>query len=154
MTYAPVEVRHVSLKRSLFGYHRGAVDTVLDDIAASYETVWRERADLADRVEHLDTELSRHRELEQLLRATLVSAERAAQDLKEHGKAEADTIVEEARSEAREITRRARAEREALALDARRIRLLLHAALDAVDEAQVDDDDGEEDVLETSAEAA
>ena len=40
MAYAPVELRHVPLKRSLFGYHRGAVDAVLDDIAASYETVW------------------------------------------------------------------------------------------------------------------
>ena len=154
MAYAPVELRHIPLKRRLFGYHRGAVDAVLDDIAASYETVWRERADLADRVEHLDGELARHRELEQLLRATLVSAERAAQDLKEQGKTDADTIVEEARREAREITRRARAEREALALDARRIRLLLHAALDAVDETQVDEDDGGEEVPQSSAEAA
>ena len=154
MAYAPVELRHVPLKRSLLGYHRGAVDALLDDIAASYETVWRERAELADRVEHLDGELARHRELEQLLRATLVSAERAAQDLKEQGKTDADTIVEEARREAREITRRARAERESLALDARRIRLLLHAALDAVDEAEIVGDDGAEDEPQSSAEAA
>ena len=153
MAYAPVELRHVPLKRSLFGYHRGAVDAVLDDIAASYETVWRERADLADRVEHLETELARHQELEQLLRTTLVSAERAAQDRTEQGKVEADTIIEEARREARDITRRARAERESLALDARRIRLLLHAALDAVDEAEVVDDD-EEETPQASAEAA
>lgn len=137
MSYAPVELRHVPLKRRLFGYERGAVDAVLDDIATSYETVWRERAQLAERIEQLETELSRHRDLEQLLRATLVSAEQAAQRLKEEGRAEADRIVEEARREARETTRRARAERESLVLDARRIRLLLHAALDAVDETEV-----------------
>ena len=109
MAYAPVELRHIPLRRSLFGYRRGIVDAVLEDIATSYETVWRERAELADRVEHLDTELSRHRELEQLLRATLMSAERAAQNLKEQGKVEATAIIEEARREARDVTRRARA---------------------------------------------
>lgn len=135
MSYAPVELRHVPLKRGLFGYRRSNVDTVLDDVATSYETVWRERAQLVDRVEHLEADLTRHRELEQLLRATLVSAEQAAQQLKEDGRREATAMVEEARLEAREITRRARAERDALVLDARRIRLMLNAALDAVDEA-------------------
>lgn len=137
MSYAPVELRHVPLRRGMLGYKRSNVDTVLDDIATSYETVWRERAQLTDRVEQLEMELARHRELEQLLRATLVSAEQAAQRLKEDGRQEANAMIEEARLEAREITRRARAEREALVLDARRIRLMLNAALDAVEEADV-----------------
>lgn len=143
MTYSPAELRHVAIKRSVLGYHRGAVDALLDDVAASYESVWRERADLGDRIEQLDAELSRHRDLEGLLRATLVSAEQAAQNLKEQGKNEAGTIVEEARREAREITRRARAERESLLLDARRIRLMLNAALDAVDEGMPEEADEE-----------
>ena len=42
-------------------------------------------------------------------------------------------------AEARDVTRRARAERESLMLDARRIRLLLHAALDAIDEVPAED---------------
>jgi cell division initiation protein len=154
MTYSPVELRHVSLKRRLFGYHRGAVDALLDDVADSYEVVWRERADLADRIEQLETELSRHKDLEHLLRQTLVSAEQAAQNLTEKGRSEAETIVEEARAEARDITRRARAEREALILDARRIRLLLHAALDAADEVPTDDLEGDLPVVEVDEEAA
>lgn len=151
MSYAPVELRHVPLKRGLFGYKRSGVDAVLDDIATSYETVWRERAQLTDRIEQLETELARHRDLEQLLRATLVSAEQAAQRLKEDGRAEATAMIEEARLEAREITRRARAERDALVLDARRIRLMLNAALDAVDEADIAS--AEATVVETAAEA-
>jgi cell division initiation protein len=153
MAYAPTEIRHVPLKRRLFGYHRDAVDAVLDDVASSYETVWRERADLADRVEHLEGELARHRELEHLLRSTLMSAERAAQDLKEQGKDEADTIIEEARREARDITRRARADRDVLVLEAKRIRLLLHAALDAVDESTTVEEE-EDEAPHASAEAA
>ena len=139
MAYTPVEVRHVKLKRGLFGYKPKPVDTLLEEVTESFETVWRERADHADRLEHLEGELKRYRELEALLRTTLVSAERAAHELKDQAKREADTIVSEAQSEARTITRVARAEREQLAAEARRMRLLLHAALDALDEA----DDGE-----------
>jgi cell division initiation protein len=150
MAYTPVEIRHVRLRRGVIGYRPRAVDRLLAEVTDSYEDVWRERADLADRAEHLDTELVRYRELEQLLRTTLVSAERAAHELKDAAKREAETIVSEARAEARSITRTAREQREELASEARRIRLLLHAALDALDEA--DDDLVEE--AENAAEAA
>ena len=58
--------------------------------------------------------------------------------MKDHAKREADSILSEAKSDARTITRRARSERDTLAVEARRLRLLLHAALDAVDEADED----------------
>ena len=135
MSYTPVEIRHVKLRRGLFGYRRHPVDTLLDEITQSFETVWRERADQSDRVELLEGELKRYRELEGLLRTTLVSAERAAHELKDQAKREASTIVSEAQAEARTITRKARTEHETLATEARRLRLLLHAALDALDEA-------------------
>jgi cell division initiation protein len=135
MSYTPVEIRHVRLRRGLLGYRRRHVDHLLDEISQSFETVWRERADGADRIELLEGELKRYRELEALLRTTLVSAERAAHELKDQAKREADAIVGEAQAEARSITRTARSEREKLATEARRLRLLLHAALDALDEA-------------------
>jgi cell division initiation protein len=139
MSYTPVEIRHVRLKRGLFGYRRGPVDRLLDEIAYSFELVWRERADLADKVEHLEAELTRHRELEALLRTTLTSAEGAAQDLKDKARREADLILGEARAEARATIRDAAAERERLSGEIRRIRALLGAALNAVDDADGDD---------------
>lgn len=137
MSYSPVEIRHVRLRRGLMGYNRQAVDRLLDDVAESFETVWRERADLADAVERLEGELAHHREHEQLLRTTLVSAERAASELKEQAKREADVVLEEAHTEARSVTRQAKTERDQLAAESRRIRALLHAAIDAIDEAEV-----------------
>jgi cell division initiation protein len=141
MSYTPVEIRHVKLRRGFFGYRRGPVDRLLEEITESFETVWRERADHSDRVELLEGELKRYRELEALLRTTLVSAERAAHELRDHAKREAESIVSEAQAEARTITRKARSERETLAGEARRMRLLLHAALDALDEADEDEAD-------------
>ena len=88
MSYTPVEIRHVKLRRGLFGYRRRQVDPpARGDRPTSFETVWRERADHSDRVELLEGELKRYRELEALLRTTLVSAERAAHELQGPGQA-------------------------------------------------------------------
>jgi cell division initiation protein len=136
MTYTPVEIRHVKPPKGLFGYRRVPVERLLEEIAESFEAVWRERADHADRVDLLEGELKRYREIESLLRTTLVSAERAAHELRDQAKREAETIVLEAQAESRAITRRARGEREHLAREARRVRLLLHAALDAIEDSE------------------
>ena len=134
MALTPVEIRHIRFRRTLAGgYKRLAVDDVIAEIAQSFEDVWRDRADLADKVEHLEQELVRYRELEALLRTTLVSAERASQELKEQARREAEIVLGEAHAEARAITTRARAEREHLESEARRIRSLLRSALDALD---------------------
>jgi cell division initiation protein len=135
MTLTPVEIRHLKPSRAFVGgYNRDTVDRLLDEIVASFEDVWRERADLADKVEQLENDLVRYREIEGLLRTTLVSAEKAAVTLKEQGRKEAELIVEEARSEARSITRHARADHDRLLAEVRRMRSLLRSALALVDE--------------------
>jgi cell division initiation protein len=135
MTLTPVEIRHVKPTRAFVrGYQRASVDELLDEIVVSFEDVWRERADLADKVEQLEADLVRYRELESLLRTTLVSAEKAAVTLKEQARKEADLIVEEARAEARAITRTARADHDRLLGEVRRMRSLLRGALAIVEE--------------------
>lgn len=136
MSYSPVEIRHVRFARSLFGYRRRSVDGALAEIASSYEAVWQERMDLTDRVDELEREVARHREVEELLRTTLLTAERASQDVREDARRDADRILEEAHREARTITNDARREREVLLVAARRVRTLLSAALDAVEDAE------------------
>src|SRR2546421_9711589 len=125
MSLSPAEIRHAELGRGLLGYNRSAVDELLDDVVESFEQVWRERADLADKVEQLESDLVRYKELEALLRTTLVSAEKAAVTLKEQAGKEADLIVDEARAEARSITRSARADHDRLLAEVRRMRSLL-----------------------------
>jgi cell division initiation protein len=135
----PVEIRHVQLVRGFRGYRRETVDRLLTDVADSFEDVWRERADLADKVEQLELDLVRHKELEGLLRTTLVSAESAAQQLREQARKEAETILSEAHSEARAVARRATAEKERLDTELRRIKSLLRSALDSLGEASTDE---------------
>ena len=57
MPYTPVELRHVRVSRSLLGYNRAKVEQMIEEVADSFETAWRERGELADRVEALDDQI-------------------------------------------------------------------------------------------------
>jgi len=124
MSLTPVEIKHVHLGRRPLGYERKATDRLLEEIAASFEHVWRERADLRDELERLEDQLQHHRETEESLRNTLVSAERMADELRARAHREADLILEEARAKAREIAGEAEGERERIRTEIRRLRSL------------------------------
>jgi cell division initiation protein len=137
MSLTPVEIRHLELRRSFMrGYRKPGVDRLLGEIADSFEEVWRERADLADRVEELEREAVKHRELEALLRSTLVSAERAAHEMKEQARRESDLIVQEAHAESRRVIREIAAEKQRLEADIRRIRGLLRTSLEQLEDGK------------------
>jgi cell division initiation protein len=139
MALTPVEIRHLSPGRGFLGYKRSQTDRLLVEIAESFEDVWRERADLADKVESLEADLVRFRELESLLRTTLVSAERAAAEMKEQTRREADLILTEAHAEARKIQREAFTENERLVAESRRLRMAMRVALEALEDGASDD---------------
>jgi cell division initiation protein len=124
MTLTPVEIRHVSIGRRPLGYDRRATDELLDQVVESYEGVWRERADLREELERMEGELVRFKELEVLLRNTLVSAERSADDIRTQARREADLILEEARAKARETAVSAETERERVKAEIRRLKSL------------------------------
>jgi cell division initiation protein len=138
MPYTPVELRHVRVKRSLLGYKRDAVEGLLTELADNFETVWRERHELADHVEEIEREVGQLRLREEALTKTLVAAEHAATHVKEQARREADLILSEARSEARSVLRDAEAERLRLEAGSRRIEALLRSALSVVEEVGPD----------------
>jgi|SRR5579871_3218324 len=143
MRYTPVELRHVRLKRAFFGgYKRGEADVVLADVADSFEDVWRERGELADRLEDVEARLDEIKQRESLLASTLVAAEKTAADAIDAAKREAEIIVAEAHQESRSITRAAQTERERLFAEARRVETLLRAALGIVEESRGEQAEG------------
>jgi cell division initiation protein len=136
MGYTPVELRHVRVRRALLGYKRSAVEHLLLEVADSFEDVWRERAELADEVEEMAKTMEELKRREELLSQTLVAAERAASEVREQSKREAELIVAEAHQEARSISRGAQGEHARLSAEVRRIEALLRAALGMVEEGR------------------
>jgi cell division initiation protein len=135
MRYTPVELRHVRLDRVLFGgYKRAEADSLLSDVADSFEDVWRERGELSDRLEDVERHLDEVKQRETLLASTLIAAERTAAEAVETAKRQAEVIIAEAHQESRSITRTAQSERERLFAEARRVETLLRAALGIVEE--------------------
>jgi cell division initiation protein len=156
MALTPVEIRHLTPPRTTFrGYKVAPTDRLLEEIAASFEDVWRERADLADKVEQLESDLLRFRELESLLRTTLVSAEQSSAKTRDQARKEAELILSEAHAQARELQRKAHAENERLSRESRRLRAQLQEALAAFDEPEADAADAIEDTpIEQDADTA
>lgn len=143
MSLTPAEIRHLEIRRTwLRGYRPASVNQLLNEIADSLEEVWRERAEVADRVHELETEAEKHHELEALLRSTLVSAERAALDMKGQARRESDLIVQEAHAEGRRVTRETVGEKRRLEESMRSIRAQLIAALESLRDEQPAATDG------------
>jgi len=139
MPYTPVELRHVKIGRSFRGYNREETERVLDEVADSFENVWRDRGELADKVEDLEKSLAEYKQREHLLTQTLVAAERAAAEARDAARREAELIVAEAHQEARAVTRTAQGERERLVGETRRIETLLRGALGLIEESVAGD---------------
>jgi cell division initiation protein len=154
MAITPAEIRHTPLRRGLFGYKRPAVDDMLEEVVDAYQELWQERVDLRDQVEDMQTEVRRVREMEDLLRRTLVSAEKNAADQKEAARKEAAQIIREAEQEAREILGEAHHQRAAVWRDTQgieqrgrelqvRYRAFLQTAEAVLDELDVADEGDE-----------
>jgi cell division septum initiation protein DivIVA len=137
MRYTPVELRHVKPAKGFLGYKRAEVDRLVQDVADSFEEVWSERGELADKLEDVEKRLEEVKQRETLLASTLVAAEKTAAEQIEAAKREAEVIVAEAHQESRSITRAAQAERERLFAEVRRVETLLRAALGMVEESRV-----------------
>src|SRR5438270_2517483 len=144
MRYTPVELKHLKIGRSAFGgYRRLETEKLIEDIADSFEEVWRDRGELTDKLEDVEKILAEVKQRESLLASTLVAAEKASTEIREAAKREAELIIAEAHQEARSVTRTAQTERERLFAEARRVETLLRAALGMVEETKQGEPSGD-----------
>lgn len=120
----PAEIREKRLNRRLGGYDRAEVEKLLEEVAASYEQVWRERDQLRARVEQLEKELAPLKEAERHVSESLVTAERAASEVREQAKRDAKQLLEEARKKSKEQQARAKQQRSRLQAEIQRLEVV------------------------------
>jgi cell division initiation protein len=118
MFIAPAEVQHKEMKRGFRGYSRASVEKLLQAVVSSYEQVWRERDQLRTRVVQLEQELAPLREAEDQLRDVLVTAERAASEVRAQATLDAEALLEQAREKSKAQENVASKVRAQAALDA------------------------------------
>ena len=100
MRIAPLDLRQHKFKPAFRGFDKTDVVAFLTEAADDYEHALREIDRLRSDLSRMETLLADHREREATLRATLTTAQRLSDDMKEAAQAEAKMIVREAEGRA------------------------------------------------------
>lgn len=100
----PLDIENKRFSKTLKGYNVDEVDDFLDQLTIDYERLYKENAELRDKVDDGAKELERYKGLENTLNSTLVMATSAADDIKANAQARAEQIIRDAQSEARRAT--------------------------------------------------
>jgi len=103
----PLEIQNHNFSKKWRGIDPVEVEAFLALVGEEIEDLTRARAELESRVRALETENSEHRERERTLRDTLLSAQRASDDIRGAARKEAEVIVQQAEDSSERLTHHA-----------------------------------------------
>jgi DivIVA domain-containing protein len=95
----PLEIQNHNFSKKWRGIDPVEVEAFLALVGEEIEDLTRARAELESRVRALETENAEHRERERTLRDTLLSAQRASDDIRGAARKEAELVVQQAECE-------------------------------------------------------
>jgi cell division initiation protein len=105
MNVSPLDLRQQRFRKGLRGFDPVEVTSFLAAVADDYEQALRETDRLRQDLMRMEVVLSQHRENEQNLRATMMTAQKLSDDIKANAETEAKRIVAGAEAEAKRIMR-------------------------------------------------
>src|SRR2546425_4809597 len=100
MNVSPLDLRQQRFRKAFRGFDKVEVASFLAAVADDYEQALRETDRLRQDLSRMEAVLNEHREHEKNLRATLMTAQKLSDDIKEHAGQEARRIVREAEGRA------------------------------------------------------
>jgi cell division initiation protein len=153
MKISPMDIQRHTFDPRFRGFDRDEVRTFLTVVAEEVAGLQREKDLIEQRVRELEQTVSEHREREEILKNTLLTAQKAAEDIRESARREADTVVKQAeiqgdrllelaQGRAHEVERgilELRAHRTGLRTDVRALIKRLTTILDLQEEAELED---------------
>ena len=103
----PLDIQNHRFSRKWRGIDPVEVESYLALVSEEIEDLTREKAELQSRLRAIEAENGQHREREQTLRDTLLSAQRASEDIRGAARKEAELIVQQAEDSSERLTHRA-----------------------------------------------
>jgi cell division initiation protein len=103
----PLEIHNRNFTRKWRGVDPFEVESFFALIAEEMEDLTRTKSDLETRLRALEAENAEHRERERMLRDTLLSAQRASEDIRGAARKEAELIVQQAEDSSERLTHHA-----------------------------------------------
>lgn len=108
MRVAPIDIAHKTFDRKLSGIDPHQVYDFLKDVADQMEDIIRERNQLKELVRERDIQIMEYKERDETLKATITTATKMAEQMKNEAEKEARLIFQDAQQRAEVIVREAR----------------------------------------------
>jgi cell division initiation protein len=103
MRLTPLDIQQKRFSRALRGYDREEVEAFLSLVASGFEDLVKELHGLREDLARRDEEIAAHRDLERALQETLVTAQRASDEIRESARREGEITIGEAELQADKI---------------------------------------------------
>jgi cell division initiation protein len=153
MKLSAMDIQRQVFDVRLRGFDQDEVRTFLASVAEEVVALQREKDQVEQQLRHLEQIVSEHRERETILKNTLLTAQKASEDIRESARKEAETVVKQAelqgdrllelaQTRAHDVERgilELRAQRTALRTDIRAVVTRLTHLLDLQEEAELED---------------
>ena len=146
----PLDIHNKEFKRGFRGYNEEEVDEFLDRVVRDFEKLYQENLELKEAVERLNSKLEHYQHMENTLHSTLVIAQETAEEVKLNAKKETELLIKEAELRAQKMVeeaiskvRKMTSEYEEIQKQSQiyrtRMRTLLQAQLEMVNNAEEDE---------------
>jgi cell division initiation protein len=153
MKLTPADVQRQTFSPRFRGFDPDEVRAFLAAVSEEMAALQRDKDHVAQELRHLELIVTEHREREAILKNTLLTAQRVAEDIRETARKEAETVVKQAdlqgdrllelaQNRAHDVERgilELRGHRSALRTDIRALITRLTHLLDLQEEAEVED---------------
>ena len=103
MAITPMDIRKKAFSTQRNGLSKTEVEEFIGELATEIENLRKERAQLTEKAEELAKHLEAYEKTEQLLKDTLLTAQKATNQLREDAKKEAQLVIEKAKIDAERI---------------------------------------------------
>lgn len=98
----PLDIENKKFSKQMMnGYSVEEVDDFLDDLTKDYEKIYKEVAEYKNKLEDMQENISKYKNIEGTLQSTLVMAQSAADEVRNLAKQQAEQIVNEAQADAK-----------------------------------------------------
>ena len=103
MKITPLDITQKAFRRRMRGFDREEVQGFLSLVATQVEELARENQMLREDVQHMDEEISELRSRERALQETMITAQKACEEIREAARKEAEISLAEAELQAEKI---------------------------------------------------
>ena len=125
MRLSPVDIRQQQFTIKMFrGFDPQEVDTFLEDVAEDFESLLRENAALKEQLGNHEERARGLSETEKMLKDTLVTTQRRAEEMKDSAKRDAQLLLREAALNGEKLVEEARSEEAKLRVEIQTLKRL------------------------------